>query len=126
MFAQRSRMIGLALLLAVSTVLAACSSSATSTPTQAPANPGGAIQNAVAITNFAFSPAEISVPAGTKVTWTNNDSAAHTVTADDGKAFDSGQMAQGATFSFTFNTVGVFAYHCTNHPMMKAKVTVIP
>jgi plastocyanin len=121
----RSRPTTLALLLVISSVLAACSSSSTAAPS-GPSSNGGGVQNAVAISNFAFSPAEISVPVGTKVTWTNNDSAAHTVTADDLKAFDSGQLGQGATFSFTFTTVGVFPYHCANHAMMKAKVTVTP
>jgi plastocyanin len=57
------------------------------------------------------------------VKWTNQDSAAHTVTADDG-SFDSGQMAQGATFSFTFSKAGTFSYKCGNHPTMLGKVVV--
>ena len=82
--------------------------------------------NAVTISNFAFSPASITVPVGTKVTWTNQDSATHTVTADDGKSFDSKGVAQGATYSFTFTTAGTFAYHCAVHPDMKATVIVTP
>jgi plastocyanin len=82
--------------------------------------------NAVEISNFAFSPATLTVPVGTKVTWTNKDSASHTVTSDDGKTFDSKGMAQGATYSFTFTTAGTFAYHCAVHPMMTATVIVTP
>ena len=82
---------------------------------------GGA--NAVTIQNFAFGPATVSVPVGTTVTWTNADSATHTVTADDG-SFDSSSLASGATFSQTFATAGTFAYHCKIHPNMKATVEV--
>jgi plastocyanin len=78
---------------------------------------------AIDIVDFAFAPAELTVPVGTTVTWTNQDSAPHTVTADDG-AFDSGRMDQGATFSFTFDTAGTYAYHCDFHPNMTATITV--
>jgi plastocyanin len=81
--------------------------------------------NNVAIDNFAFSPASITVKKGTTVTWTNKDSAAHTVTEnDDQKGPDSGDLAQGKTYSFTFDTVGTFKYHCTIHPDMTGTVTV--
>jgi plastocyanin len=78
---------------------------------------------AVEIANFAFSPAEIEVAAGTTVTWTNADGAPHTVTADDG-GFDSGRLNTGETFSQTFDTAGSFAYHCDFHPNMKGTVVV--
>ena len=77
----------------------------------------------VEIADFAFSPAELTVPAGTTVTWTNNDSAPHTVTSDDG-AFDSGRLDEGDTFEFTFEEAGTFAYHCDFHPNMTATITV--
>jgi amicyanin len=80
--------------------------------------------SSISIVNMGYSPADISVKKGTKVTWTNNDDVAHTVTADSGNAFDSGNMDKGKTFSFTFNTAGTFAYHCTYHPNMHGKVTV--
>ena len=76
------------------------------------------------IKDFAFG--ALSVPAGTKITWTNKDTAPHTVTSDTG-AFDSGvatSLGNGGTFSFTFATAGSFAYHCEIHPSMKATVTV--
>lgn len=78
------------------------------------------------IQNFAFGPNAITVKAGTTVTWTNLDSAAHTVTADDG-SFDSGQIVQNQTFSHIFNTPGTVTYHCSNHPgMAQATVMVTP
>jgi plastocyanin len=78
----------------------------------------------VSIENFSFSPATITVKKGTTVTWTNNDTTAHTVTADSGNAFDSGTMEQGKTFSHTFDSAGTFKYHCTLHSDMHGTVTV--
>lgn len=79
--------------------------------------------NTVDIANFAFSPATLTVKVGTTVTWTNQDSAAHTVTSDTG-LFDSGNMPQGKSFSYTFTTAGTYAYHCTYHAMMKGSIVV--
>jgi plastocyanin len=79
--------------------------------------------NTVSIASFAFSPTTLTVKIGTTITWTNNDSASHTVTSDSG-AFDSGSMAQSKTFSYTFNQTGTFPYHCSFHPSMKATVIV--
>jgi len=86
--------------------------------TQAPAT-----AQAVSIMNFAFDPPTLTVPVGTTVTWTNNDSTTHTVTADDG-SFDSGNVDRGGTFSFTFSTAGTINYHCKIHPNMTASITV--
>jgi plastocyanin len=80
--------------------------------------------NKVSIENFSFTPANITVKKGTTVVWTNNDTTAHTVTADTGNAFDSGTMEHGKTFSFTFNDTGTFKYHCTFHSGMHGTVTV--
>jgi plastocyanin len=111
--------------------LSACSgSSGSAAPTAAtsqtgsipPAAPAGGATD-VAIKDFAFTPAATTVAAGGKVTWTNNDTTAHTVTFDDGSA-DSGNLAPGATFDHTFATAGSFAYHCTIHSQMKGTVTV--
>ncbi|HEV8650006.1 MAG TPA: cupredoxin family copper-binding protein [Actinomycetes bacterium] len=77
---------------------------------------------AVAIDNFAFSPATLKAKVGQKVTWTNQQGVAHTVTADGG-AFDH-PMPSGATFSFTFTKAGTFAYHCTIHPSMHGTIVV--
>jgi plastocyanin len=79
--------------------------------------------SAVSIVDFAFQPGALEVPVGTTVTWTNTGAAPHTVTADDG-AFNSGELAPGATFSQTFDAAGTFAYHCEIHPDMTASVTV--
>jgi plastocyanin len=78
----------------------------------------------VTISGFAFGPASVSVPVGSTVTWTNQDGTAHTVTADDG-SFDSGSLAQGATFSQTFDTPGTYPYHCAIHSSMTGTITVV-
>ncbi len=75
------------------------------------------------IAGFKFDPETLDVTVGTTVTWTNNDSTAHTVTADDG-SFQSGKIDPGASWSYTFDTAGTFAYHCEYHAGMKATVTV--
>lgn len=84
----------------------------TETPT-----PAG--QQAVSITDFAFSPATINVEKGTKVVWTNNDTVPHTVTSS---SFTSGTLNPGETYSYTFTEDGTFNYSCNFHPQMKGKV----
>ncbi len=69
-------------IVALALVLAACGSSASSAPSAA-APAGSSAGGAVAIIDFAFQPASISVAKGTTVTWTNTGATAHTVTADD-------------------------------------------
>ena len=63
----------------------------------------------VPIVDFAYKPETVKVKAGTEVTWTNEDSFAHTVTADD-KSFDSKNMEKDATFKHRFDTAGTFKY----------------
>jgi plastocyanin len=87
-------------------------------------SPEASSTNSVSIVNMDYSPTSITVKKGTAVTWTNNDDVTHTVTADSGNAFDSGNMDKGKTFSHTFDTVGTFAYHCMYHSNMHGKVTV--
>jgi plastocyanin len=78
----------------------------------------------VTIQNFAFSPASLNVAVGTTVTWTNKDSAAHTVTSDSNAWPDSGSLDTSKAFSFTFTKAGTFTYHCAIHPSMTATITV--
>ena len=81
--------------------------------------------NSVTIQNFAFSPASITVKTGTTVTWTNQDSTAHTVTETDGKSGpNSGDVNPGAAYTFTFSQAGTYQYHCAIHPDMTGTVTV--
>ncbi|MBV2152034.1 plastocyanin/azurin family copper-binding protein [Kitasatospora sp. SUK 42] len=97
--------------------------SPTSSPASAPAT-----ANAVSIKNFAFSPAELTVKVGTKVTWTNTDPDAHTVTSKQGSngPLQSAALATNDTYSYTFTTPGTYAYYCSIHPFMTATVVVTP
>ncbi len=85
------------------------------TPTPAQAN--------VDISGFAYVPPTLTVSVGTTVTWTNKDSVSHTVTSND-NLFNSGTLATGATFEYTFNQKGIFDYHCSIHPYMTGKIIV--
>jgi plastocyanin len=78
---------------------------------------------AVEIADFAYGPQRITVDAGTEVTWTNSDDAAHTATADDG-SFDTGDLDKGDARNVTFEKAGSFTYYCRFHPFMKATVEV--
>lgn len=80
-------------------------------------------------TNQCFIPYEVSVPVSGKVIWSNNDSAAHTVTGGssaDGPSgvFDSSLFMAGTTFSHTFSQEGVYPYFCMVHPWMNGLVKV--
>lgn len=83
-----------------------------------------AATHAVAIADFAFSPPILTITAGDTVTWMNEDQAVHTATSATG-AFDSGDLAQGASFSFTFTTPGTYAYLCSPHPDMTGQIVVV-
>lgn len=108
---------------ALALALVACGGDSTTT-TAATSGGGGSSDSAsVTIDNFAFSPASLTVATGATVTWTNNQTANHTVTGDAGE-FDSAQLPDGASFSQTFDTAGTFAYHCEIHPNMTGTVTV--
>lgn len=118
-----------AVLLVLACFVAGCTSNpgtpapaATVTPTPA------ATPNAIAIKNFAFSPATLTVKTGTAVTWTNDDSAPHTVVSDPGvpAPFDSPSLATGASYPVTFTKEGTYTYHCSIHPIMKGTIIVQP
>ena len=132
--------VALSLLLAVGALAASCGGStgggpsgggATTTATgpktthvTAPSTTASAAGGAqVVMKDLAFDPASVTIKAGESVTWTNQDSMNHTVVADSGE-FKSGELANQATFSFTFDTAGTYAYHCSIHPSMKATVVV--
>ena len=75
--------------------------------------------------SFGFTPAKLAIRVGTTVIWKNRSSAPHTVTSDDGTTFDSGTVAAGGTFHFTFKTAGTFSYHCNIHPYMRSVIIVV-
>lgn len=117
----RRAFLGAAGVLAIAASAAGCGSSSTSTA--APAN-GGPVT--VDIRNFTFQPAPVTVAMGTVVIWKNDDPSTHTATAD-GKAWDTGNIAPGASSTgVMFSTAGTFSYHCAIHQYMTATVVVTP
>lgn len=79
----------------------------------------------VEIKGYAFTPASITVKAGTTVTWTNQDDVRHDVMTDtEGKGPSSELLAKGESYSFTFTEPGTYTYHCSPHPYMKGTVIV--
>ncbi|MBS1919315.1 MAG: cupredoxin domain-containing protein [Bacteroidetes bacterium] len=107
----------------------ACSKSSYNNNNRSPGGGGigggnsGGSSVTITVQNMSF-PVNTSVKKGTVVKWYNQDGYAHTVTSDDGNSFDSGNLASGATFSYTANTVGTFQYHCNIHTGMKGTLTV--
>jgi plastocyanin len=102
--------------------LAGCTSTTSSggNPT-----PNAVAGSDVTIQNFAFSPENLTVKAGTTVTWTQKDSTAHFVKWDDGTA-SGPQMASGDTYHRTFTAAGTYTYACGIHSSMKGTITVTP
>jgi plastocyanin len=124
---------------AVAVLAAGCGSSgggssATSPPTTTPApatSNGGAPSGGVTridMKNIQFDPKKVSVKKGSTVEWTNDDSVNHDVTKKSGPgpnfSSGSGNLANGATYSVTFNTVGTIRYRCTIHPGMTGTIVV--
>ena len=126
-----TRSLAVALVLAVST-LVACSSDKASSPvatTPAATSPAGASTGtnpAVApgatltIQGFAFS--AVTAKAGETITLVNADTANHTVTADDGSF--SVAVAAGSSAPLVIATAGTFAIHCNIHSSMKGSIVV--
>jgi len=118
--------------------LAGCSSSSGSKTAVAPSSSKVASASAassgstavagaaqIVIDNFTFSPATLTVTPGEKVTVVNKDSTTHTLTATGNKAFDTGDIASGATTTFTApSTAGSYPYICTIHQFMHGTLTV--
>ena len=113
------------LYLIISTAIISCSKSGgtygSPTPPPPPPPSGAGV---IGMSGSSFSPSGVSVKVGTKVTWTNNDNVAHTVTSNNGTTFDSGTVAVGASFSFTPTVAGSFPYHCNFHGGMAGTITV--
>jgi plastocyanin len=89
------------------------------------AEPPAAAEKQVTIDNFAFSPATLTVPAGTRVTWLNRDDVPHTATSTaKPRAFDSGTLDTDDKFTHEFKTPGTYEYFCAVHPKMTGRVIV--
>ncbi len=122
----RALLFGMALI----AVLAACSSSAKARPPAEPTNLRGHTQVEIDAKSFQFTPNDVVVDVGTKVTWRNTDSVAHNVkksadALDFGAPFGTDAFNPSATYSFTFTKAGTFPYVCTIHAGMTGKVEVV-
>ena len=80
-----------------------------------------AADHAVSISGMKFDPPTLEVAAGDTITFTNEDSAPHTATANDG-SFDTGRLGKGDTATVTIGAAGTFDYICKIHPSMKGQV----
>ncbi len=96
---------------------------ATTAKPAADAGSEAASGDSVDIVDFNYKPGNLKVKVGTKVTFTNKDGFAHTVTAKD-KSFDSGNLDKDATFEQTFDKAGTFDYFCAIHNSMTGIITV--
>lgn len=147
------RRLATSLLIVLATAgLAACSSSATTSPaSSSAANPsvavgspagssgagpsvatgaacatapaGGAAAATVTIKNFAFAPSPVQASVGDVIAWKNDDSAPHSATMDD-ESCDTDTIAAGSTAMLVFTAAGTYTYHCKIHPGQMKDVTV--
>jgi plastocyanin len=94
-------------------------------PGEGAGRPVSAEPKQISIDNFKYVPDTLTVPAGTKVTWTNHDDMPHTVTSTGKpKTLDSEALDTDAQFSHVFAEPGTYDYLCTVHPKMAGQVIV--
>lgn len=122
----RARAILAAAAVAVSVLAGACGSDDDDSDAEADETPAERAAHGETVTltikDFAFSPTPLEIPKGTEVTLKNDDTAPHTVTADD-TSFDV-RVEPGASPDLTLSTEGEFAYHCEIHDYMKGVIRV--
>lgn len=96
----------------------------TVTKTQPSSSVGSGPGVKVKMQNIAFDPTSVTVKVGQTVTWVNDDSVTHNVTAQSGAAFKSKDFGQGGTYSFKVTKPGTIKYVCTLHPGMDGTLIV--
>ena len=102
------------------------SSSASGSKTAQPANTPASGNVSLTIDKGKYRPKNVTVKVGAVLTWTNNDSVTQSVTSDTPGVFDSGPLATGATWSYTFSQAGTFPYHSTGSQTTFGSVIVTP
>jgi plastocyanin len=115
------------LLVMAALVLAGCGGGgdADSTPSGSPSSPASSSEaQAVTISDYTYGPAQLTVPAGTTVEFTNKDSTPHTATSKQSGAFETGSIDTDKTAKVTLEDPGTYAYYCAFHPFMKGTITV--
>lgn len=78
----------------------------------------------VTIASFAFSPASVTVKAGTTVKWTNKDGAPHSIVSSDGQFTASSVLTNGGSYQLKFDKPGTYTYACGLHPSMSGTIIV--
>lgn len=78
----------------------------------------------IEIRNFAFAPATLTVPAGTRVVWTNHDEEPHVITSAGSLFASSKGLDTGDSYAVAFSKPGTYAYYCSIHPMMVGTIIV--
>jgi plastocyanin len=115
----------IALLLAVFALfLVGCGGSSDSSSGSASTAAGASGAKAVTIKDYTYKPAAITVPVGTTVKFTNQDSTPHTATSKESDVFESGPIEPGKTGTIKLEKAGTFTYYCVFHPFMKGTITV--
>jgi plastocyanin len=87
--------------------------------------PAVAAGTEVYIDNFAFTPNELTVKAGTTIVFHNRDDIPHSVVGTKGE-FHSKALDTDDTFEFTFVKAGTYGYSCGLHPQMQGRIVVTP
>lgn len=116
-----------ALLAVAAVTLAACgssSSSSTSDTTATSSSPGARPLVQIRLANVRFVPVRATVHVGQRVTWVNEDSVDHNVTATSGAHFRSSTLQSGDTYVYRPRAPGRIAYVCTIHPGMRGLLIV--
>jgi plastocyanin len=79
----------------------------------------------IEISNFAYSPASVTVKVGTTITFKNEESVEHTATSNTEGIFDTGSLSKGQSMRVKMNKVGTFSFHCSFHAFMHGVVKVV-
>ena len=106
------------------TPAAPATAAASETATAAAVHDEVADQASVSIRQMQFSPARVTVKKGATVSWTQQDSMPHDVTASDG-SFKSETLRGGGTFARTFDEPGTYKFYCSLHPSMRGEIVVV-
>jgi plastocyanin len=83
--------------------------------------------NEIWIEGNSFRPSSKTIVAGTTITWVNKDNVSHTATSGSGSptgVFDSGNLGNGQSFSYTFDSTNTYGYYCKLHPNMRGTIIV--
>jgi plastocyanin len=84
----------------------------------------GGMNETITIEDYTYIPGNLQVPVGASVTWVNKDSAVHDAKDDDG-AWETENLREDDEGTIVFDEPGVYPYHCSLHPSMKAQITVV-